>query len=138
MTNVTDFTNPLAADAQTFEQGFKTCASFGERISGIVLDAAADSNEIVTKSASETIANLRDVVVVRDDLTAYGQVYADFARKQAELALRTAEALGNVVRAAQAGTGDLVSNAGEQAAGTAAANVDRATRKAASAGKKAA
>ena len=138
MTNLNDFTKTFAVDPKTFEDGFKTWASFGERMSGITLDAAAKSNEIATKSAQETFANLRDVTTVRDEPAAYGQAFAQFAQKQAELALRTAEAFGGVARTAQENTGELMSKAGEQATGTVAANTDRATRKTASAAKKAA
>lgn len=138
MTNLNDFTKPFAVDPKAFEDGFKTWAGFGEQVSGITLDAAARSNEIATTSAQETIANLRDLVAVRDEPAAYGQAYADFARKQAELAVRTAEAFGGVFQAAQTSTGDLVAKAGEQATETAVANTDRTTGKARSAAKKAA
>ncbi len=138
MTNLNDFTKAFAVDPKTFEDGFKTWASFGEQVSGITLDAAAKSNAIATQSAEETIANLRDVTVVRDDPAAYGLAFADFAQKQVELALRTAQAFGGIVRNAQQSTGELMSKAAEQATGTAAANVNRATRKTASAAKNAA
>ena len=138
MTNLNDFTKTFAVDPKTFEDGFKTWASFGERMSGITLDAAAKSNEIATKSAQETFANLRDVTVVRDEPAAYGQAFAEFAQKQTELAMRTAEAFGGIARTAQESAGELMSQAGEQATGSATANANRATRKTASAAKKAA
>ncbi len=138
MTNLNDFTKTFAIDPKTIQNGFKTWAGFGEQMSSITLNAAAKSNEIAAKGAQEAFANLRDVAVVRDEPAAYGQAFAEFAQKQMQLALRTAEAFGGVAKAAQTDTGELVSKAGEQAAGSIAANTNATARKTRAAAKKAA
>ena len=47
----------------------KTWATFGERLSGIALEAATRSNEIATVSAKEMIARLGDVTKLREELS---------------------------------------------------------------------
>jgi Phasin protein len=138
MTNLNELTKTFAFDTKSVEDGFKTLTSFGERLSGITLDAAVASNEIAAKTAQETFANLRNVAVVRDEPAEYGRAFADFAQKQAELALRTAEAFGGVFQSVQTNATDLVSEAGAQTTETVAANANTAARKTTRTAKKAA
>lgn len=138
MTNLPDF-NKLFADAQksfkfdakAVEKNLETAATFGKRFSAVALEAAAKSNDIASKSAHESIANLRGVAVYRDEPAAYGKAIADFFQSQVDLVTRAAENFGVVAQAAQTKTTDLVTEAGELVKKTTSANVNAAAKKAA-------
>lgn len=99
----------------------KTWATFGERLSGIAIEAATKSTEIATASATETFGRLADAAKVRDEPSEYTQAAAGYFQAQFELSRRTAEAFAGVMQKAQADTVELVGTAGERATEQAAA-----------------
>ncbi len=102
-------------DKNAATDALQTWATFGERLSGITLEAAARSNEIATTSTKETLARLGDVTKVRDEPSEYAQAAADYVQGHFELSRRTAEAFASVVQKAQTDTVELVGTAGERA-----------------------
>ena len=126
-------------DGSVATDAMKTWATFGERLSGITLEAAAKSNEIVTASAKENLTRLGDVTKVREEPSEYAQAAAGYVQGQFELSRRTAEAFAGVMQKAQADTVELVGTTGERAteqgstgagskAATAAAKTKRAEK----------
>ena len=108
-------------DGSAATDAMKTWATFGERFSGIAIEAATRSTEIATASATETFGRLGDVTRVRDEPSEYPQAAAGYFQAQFELSRRTAEAFGAVMQKAQADTVELVGTTGERATEQAAA-----------------
>ena len=122
MSSLTDFPKVLAEfqktfsfdqttfsfDQKAFEDGVKSVVTFAERLSGITLDAATKSNEITSRSVSESIANLRTLTTARKEAFEYGKAFTDFAQSQFDLAVRAAGEFGDLAKWAQTSTTDLV------------------------------
>lgn len=122
----------LQFDGSATTDALKIWTTFGERLSGITLEAAAKSNEIATASAKETFARLGDVTKVRDEPSQYAQTAAVYFQAQFELSRRTAEAFFGVMQKAQADTVELIGTTGERATEQgAAAAASKATKTAA-------
>lgn len=122
-----DLPNPFAVDQKMVEQNIAAWTGFSEKMSGIAFDAAAAGHEIASTSTRESLANLRNMTAVREPAE-YGQAFGDFAQKQADLAMRTAEAFGGVVRSAQTDAAQLMTEAGETMTKDVTANVNSATK----------
>ena len=105
----------LQLDGSAATDAMKIWGTFGERLSGIALEAATRSNEIATASATETFARVGDVTKVRDEPSEYAQTAAGYFQGQFELSRRTAEAFAGVVQKAQADTVELVGTTGQRA-----------------------
>lgn len=125
-------------DPRGYQDVFKTWASFNERVSGIMTDAARKSTDIASGTAQEAISNLRDVTTVRDEPADYAKAYGDFVQKQSDLFMRTAQAYADVAKNSGSEASELVSKTGEEIAEKASANVNDAADKAGAAAKKAA
>ena len=114
----------LQIDGSAANDAMKIWATFGERLSGITLEAAAKSNEIATASAKETFTRLGDVTKVRDEPSEYAQAATGYLQGQFELSRRTAEAYAGVMQKAQADTAELVGTTGQRAAEQGAAGAE--------------
>ena len=125
-------------DPQGYHTGFKTLASANERMTSIAIEAGTQSTDIASDAAKEAFSNIRDWAQVRDEPADYGKAYSDFAQKQMNLFMRTAQAYANVTQKAGSETTDLASKAGEEIANKAAANAEGAADEVSSAAKKAA
>ncbi len=112
----------LQLDGNAATDALKVWATFGERLSGITLEAATRSNEIATASAKETFDRLGDVTKVREEPAEYAQAAAGYVQGQFALSRRTAEALAGVMQKAKADTVEFVGTAGERAAEQGAAS----------------
>ena len=100
-------------DGSAATDAMKIWATFGERLSGIALEAATSSNEIATASAKETFARLGDATKLREEPSEYAQAAANFAQGQFELSRRTAEAFVGIMQRANSDTVALVAATGQ-------------------------
>ena len=125
-------------DPQGYQDVFKTWARMNERFTGLMVDAAARTTDISHETTQEALSNLRDASQVRDEPAEYGQAYSEFAQKQMDLFMRTAQSLAEVTQKTASDATDLASEAGQQIGDKAAANTQGAADKAGSAAKKAA
>lgn len=141
MANAQDFTAffkdaPFTLDTKAANDAFKTWAAFNERFSGIAVEAASKSNEIVAASVKETLALLRTVTTVQDAPADYAKVVSDFGTKQGELTTKQFEALGDVAKRAQSDVTELLVTTGKKAAEEGTNAVNTATTKAKAAASK--
>lgn len=125
-------------DPQGYQDVFKTWASFNERLTGVMVDAASKTTEIVHETTQEALDNVREVSQVRDEAADYGKAYSDFVQKQMDLLSRTAQSYADVTQKSASEMTETVSEAGHQMGEKAASNAQDAADRAGSAAKKAA
>ena len=125
-------------DPQGYQDVFKTWASFNERLTGVMVDAASKTTDITRETTQEALGNVREVAQVRDEPADYGKAYSDFVQKQMDLVSRTAQSYADVSQKSATEVTETVSEAGQQIGDKAAANAEGAADKASSAAKKAA
>ena len=125
-------------DPKGYQDVFKTWASFNERLTGVMVDAASKGTEISYETTQEALGNLREMAQVREEPAEYGKAYSDFVQKQMDLVSRTAQSYADVTQKSATEVTETVSEAGQQIGDKAAANAEGAADKAGSAAKKAA
>lgn len=125
-------------DPQGYQDIFRTWAETNERLTTIATETATRSTDIASESAKEAFSNLREASRVREQPAEYGQAMADFAQKQMDLFMRTAQAMSDAGQKAGAEAKELATKASEDMGNKAAANAQGAADKATSAAKKAA
>ncbi|SER88147.1 Phasin protein [Tranquillimonas rosea] len=118
-------------DPQGYQDIFQSWAQTGERMMGIATEAATRSTDIASESAKETFSNLREVSQVRDEPADYGKAYSDFAQKQMNLFMRTAQSMSEIGQKTSAEATGLASQAGEDLGNKVAANTQSAANTAA-------
>lgn len=123
-------------DMSSYQDAFKSYASFGERMSKVALEAAEKSTEISTKWTKDTLSKLNDVAVVRDEPADYGKAMSEFASAQAEATAETMAAFAEVAKNAQMETVELMLAAGKDMSEDFTAAAKKATGDATSAAKK--
>lgn len=116
----------------------KMWASMNERLTEIVVDAGTRSIDILGNTTKEALSNLSEVMQVREEPTDYAKAYSDFAQKQVDLMVRTAQDVGDVTQNAGAETTELASKAGEKLSDKVAASTKDAVDKVGSSVKKSA
>lgn len=122
---------------ENYQDMFRTMASYNERMAQLVINAAAKSSDVANDTAQQAFSNLREVTSVKGDPSEYAQAYSEFAQKQADLVMRTAQSLGEIAQNTGQETAEMASNAGQQMGDKAAAKADEAAGTAKSAAKKA-
>lgn len=85
-------------DMSSFQDSFKSCASFGEKMSKVGLEAAEKSTDISARWTKQTIAKMNDVAAMRDQPSDYGRAMTDFASAQAEMTAETMAAFAEVAK----------------------------------------
>ena len=137
-------TKSAMADRQTlfdpkgYQDVFKTWAQNSERMMALAAESATRSTDIASETAKEAFSNLREVTKVRNEPADYGKAYSDFAQKQMDLFMRTAQTMSEVGQKTGAEARDLATKAGEDMSQKAQSNAQSAADKATSAAKKAA
>ena len=121
-----------------YEDVFKTWAQNAESVIAIATDSATRSTDIASESAKEAFSNLREVSQVREQPADYGKAYSDFAQKQMDLFMRTAQAMSDVGQKTGTETTELATKAGEGMGQKVTANLQDAADKATAAANKAA
>ena len=135
---VNDMLNALPIDVAELEKTFKSTAKLNEQLSGVVLEAADQSNEISSKWAKNTIAKMVKISKAKADPADYAKALTDFASAAADEATRNFAGLAEVAKKAQTDSTEILMAAGKNAADQASAAVQKATDEAAKAAKKAA
>ncbi|MGY6635154.1 MAG: phasin family protein [Alkalilacustris sp.] len=123
-------------DAKAMQDAFKTSAALGERMSKVALEAAEKSNEISTRWTRATIAQMGDVVKMRDEPTDYTKAMTDYASASAETAAENMAAFAEVAKRVQMETVELMLAAGKDMSEDATAAMKKATADATAAAKK--
>ena len=100
-------------DDKAVRDAWTTWANYGVRAAQLQLEAADALADAATSSSKETISNLRELAVVRDDASAYAEAAQTFARQQGDLVQRTFEAFGGIAKKAAADAQDIATDAGE-------------------------
>ncbi len=80
-----DMMGAFPVDTSAMQEAFKTQASFADRMSKVVLEAAEKSTEISASWTKATIGKLGVVTNVKEDPADYTKAMTDFASAQAEM-----------------------------------------------------
>ena len=118
-------------------EAFKTQATFADKMSKVVLDAAEKSTEISAGWTKATIGKLGVVTNVKDDPTDYTKAMTDFASAQAEVSSESLAAFAEIAKKVQMETVELMLAAGKDLSDDATAAVKKATNDLTAAAKKA-
>ncbi len=134
---VQDMMGAFPVDTAAFQDGFKTQAAFGEKMSKVALDAAEKSTEVSSKWTKETLAKLSTMSKVKEDPADYGKSMTDFASATAEMAAENMAAFAEIAKKVQMETVELMLAAGKDISEDATAAVKKATSDVTAAAKKA-
>ncbi|MBJ3762747.1 phasin family protein [Maribius pontilimi] len=110
---INEMMSSFPVDMSSMQDGFKSYASFGEKMSKVALEAAEKSTEISTKWTKETLSKVSDMSVARDEPTDYAKAMTDFASAQAEMTAETMAAFAEVAKKVQMETVELMLAAGK-------------------------
>ena len=103
----------MPTDMSTFQDAFKSYASFGEKMSRVTIEAAEKSTEISAKWTQDTLKRMNAAVVLRDEPADYGKAMTDFASAQAEVTAETMAQFAEVAKKVQMETVELMLAAGK-------------------------
>ena len=96
-----DMLGAFPVDTSAMTEAFKTQATFADKMSKVVLDAAEKSTEISAGLTKATIGKLGVVTNVKDDPTDYTKAMTDFASAQAEMSSESMAAFAEVAKKVQ-------------------------------------
>ena len=103
-----DMLGAFPVDTTAVQDAFKTQATFADKMSKVVLEAAEKSTEISASWTKSTIGKMGVVTNVKDDPTDYTKAMTDFASAQAELASENLAAFAEVAKKVQMETVELM------------------------------
>ncbi|RPE71008.1 phasin protein [Pacificibacter maritimus] len=132
-----DMMGAFPVDMTAFQDGFKTNASLGDKMSKVAISAAEKSSEISAKWTKETLAKVSDITAVKDEPTDYTKALTDFASAQAEFAAENMAAFAEVAKTVQMETVELMLAAGKDMSEDVTAAAKKATEEVTKATKKA-
>ncbi|MEM9709667.1 MAG: Phasin [Pseudomonadota bacterium] len=132
-----DMMGAFPVDLTAVQDAFKTQATFADKMSKVVLDAAESSTEISAKWTKETIGKFGVVTNAKDDPTDYSKAMTDFASSQAEMSAESAAAFAEVAKKVQMESIELMLAAGKDFSEDATAAMKKATADVTTAAKKA-
>jgi hypothetical protein len=124
-------------DMSAYQDGFKSYAAFGEKMSKVALEAAEKSTEISTAWTKGTIAKMGDVTKSKAEPADYTKSFSDFASAQAEMTSESMAAFAEVAKKVQMETVEIMLAAGKDASEEMTAAAKKATDEMTSAAKKA-
>jgi hypothetical protein len=124
-------------DTAKFQEGFKSQAALGEKMSKVALDAAEKSTEISAKWAKDTISKVGSLSKTKEEPGEYAKAVSDFASASAEMAAENLAAFAEVAKKVQMETVELMLAAGKDFSEDATAAVKKATDEVTAAAKKA-
>lgn len=125
-------------DMSSMQEGWKSYAAFGEKMSKVALDAAEKSTEISSKWTIDTLSKLGNVATVKDEPADYSKAVTDFASAQAESTAETIAAFAEIAKKVQMETVELMLAAGKDAQEDATSAMKKAGREYQTAAKRAA
>lgn len=132
-----DMLGAFPVDMSALQDGFKTQAALGEKLSKVALTAAEKSTEVSTKWTKETLEKVGAVTTVKDDAADYTKAITDFASAQAEMTAESMAAFAEIAKKVQIETVELMLAAGKDISEDASAAVKKATDEVTKAAKKA-
>ncbi|EKE45779.1 phasin, PhaP [Oceaniovalibus guishaninsula JLT2003] len=110
-----DMMQAFPMDMSSFQDGFKTYAAMGEKLSRVALEAAEKSTEISSRWTKDTLHKMGDVTTARAEPSDYSKALTDFASSQAEMTAETMAAFAEVAKKVQIETVELMMAAGKNA-----------------------
>ncbi len=132
-----DMLGAFPVDTGAFTEAFKTQATFADKMSKVVLDAAEKSTEISAGWTKTTIGKLGVVTDAKADAADYTKAMTDFASTQAEVSAESMAAFAEVAKKVQMETVELMMAAGKDASEEMSAAAKKATNEMTAAAKKA-
>ncbi len=132
-----DMMGAFPVDTTAVQDAFKTQASFADKMSKVVLEAAEKSTEISASWTKATIGKFGVVTNVKDDPADYTKAMTDFASAQAEMTAEAIAAFSEVAKKVQMETVELMLAAGKDMSEDASAAMKKATAEVIAAAKKA-
>jgi hypothetical protein len=132
-----DMMGAFPVDTSMMTEAFKTQASFADKMSKVVLDAAEKSTEISAGWTKATIGKLGVVTNVKEDPADYTKAMTDFASAQAEMSAESMAAFAEIAKKVQMDTVELMLAAGKDMGEDATKAVKKATDELTAAAKKA-
>ncbi|MCG6882957.1 MAG: phasin, PhaP [Silicimonas sp.] len=132
-----DMLGAFPVDTSAMTEAFKIQATFADKMSKVVLDAAEKSTEISAGWTKATIGKLGVVTNVKDDPADYTKAMTDFASAQAEVSSESMAAFAEVAKKVQMETVELMLAAGKDMGEDATKAVKKATDELTAAAKKA-
>jgi hypothetical protein len=124
-------------DTAAFTEAYKSQATFADKMSKVVLDAAEKSTEISAGWTKATIGKFGVVTNVKEDPADYTKAMTDFASAQAEMSAESMAAFAEVAKKVQMETVELMMAAGKDIGDDATKAVKKATDELTKAAKKA-
>lgn len=132
-----DFMGSFPMDTKVMEDAFKSSIALNEKMTAVALEAADKSAEISSKWTKDTIAKLGTATKAQEEPSDYAKAMTDFASASAEVAAENMAAFAEVAKKVQMETVELLMAAGKDISEDAAAVVQKATKEATAAAKKA-
>ena len=124
-------------DTAAFTEAYKSQATFADKMSKVVLEAAEKSTEISAGWTKATIGKFGVVTNVKEDPADYTKAMTDFASAQAEMSAESMAAFAEVAKKVQMETVELMMAAGKDFGDDASKAVKKATDELTAAAKKA-
>ena len=132
-----DMLGAFPVDTAAYQEAFKNQATFADKMSKVVLDAAEKSTEISANWTKSTIGKMGVVTNAKDDVNDYTKAMTDFASAQAEMSAESAAAFAEIAKKVQMETVELLMAAGKDLGEDAQKAVKKATDELTAAAKKA-
>ena len=132
-----DMMGSFPVDTAAMEDAYKNAVSLNEKFSSVALEAAEKSTEISSKWTKDTLAKVADMSKAKAEPADYAKAMTDFASASAEVAAENMAAFAEVAKKVQMETVELLMAAGKDLGEDAAAAVQKATKEATAAAKKA-
>ncbi len=132
-----DMMGAFPVDTSAMTEAFKTQATFADKLSKVVLEAAEKSTEISAGWTKATIGKLGVITNVKEDPTDYTKAMTDFASAQAEMSSESMSAFAEIAKKVQMETVELMLAAGKDMGEDATKVVQKATNEMTAAAKKA-
>ena len=132
-----DMLGAFPVDTSAMTEAFKNQATFADKMSKVVLDAAEKSTEVSAGWTKATIGKLGVVTNVKEDPADYTKAMTDFASAQAEMSSESMAAFAEVAKKVQMETVELMLAAGKDMGEDATKAVKKATDEMTAAAKKA-
>ena len=132
-----DMLGAFPVDTSAVQDAFKTQATFADKMSKVVLEAAEKSTEISAGWTKSTIGKMGVVTNVKDDPADYTKAMTDFASAQAEMSAESMAAFAEIAKKVQMETVELMLAAGKDIGDEATKAVKKATDDLSTAAKKA-
>ena len=132
-----DMMGAFPMDTSAMQDMFKTQATFADRMSKIVLEAAQKSTEISAAWTKETLDKAASITTVKEDPADYTKAMTDFASSQAETSAESMAQFAEVAKKVQMDSVELMLAAGKDFSEDATAAMKKATGDATNAAKRA-